>query len=403
MGSVTTERQVNLPIADSQTLSKVGHALDFPRVLLVGPDFTGGGGERHFANLSRYLFQGTCDVCVLKNSLRDNPAWLQTQNFIDTGWMNRWCYPRIIRQIREALSNKEYDCCLGFGLFPSMVLFMASRGMDTPPPVISMEITRPIEAMKQSVWYRRILYSQIQRIVYGRSDRFAANSIDGVLEAVSKLGVNTHKTQKVPNIVEAGIIHNEKSKPNPSPYTSKQPYFVCLARLVNLKRVDNVIEAFAKIVKSLNISLVILGDGPEKAQLMALAKSLGVYERITFSGHISNPYPVMHGAAGFVSASEYEGISNSILEAMFCDVPVITSFCSSDTREMCDQGAALGFEVGDYKHLAEHIVAVVTDDVLSQELVERAQEYRAPHAMERAIPAYEDLIRQVAGHKGTNR
>ena len=80
---------------------------------------------------------------------------------------------------------------------------------------------------------------------------------------------------------------------------------------------------------------------------------------------------------------------------MFSDVPVITSYCISDAREMCFQGAALGFEVGDHKLLAEHIANVITDKVLNDELIRCARMYRNPHALEYAIPFYEDLIRKV--------
>ena len=67
---------------------------------------------------------------------------------------------------------------------------------------------------------------------------------------------------------------------------------------------------------------------------------------------------------------------------------------------MCDQGAALGFEVGDYKLLAEHIANVITDKALSDELIRCARAYRRPHAMENAIPFYEDLIRKVVSSPG---
>ena len=83
---------------------------------------------------------------------------------------------------------------------------------------------------------------------------------------------------------------------------------------------------------------------------------------------------------------------------MFCDVPVITSFCSTDAREMCDQGAALGFEVGDTLQLSRHISAVVDDESVGQKLVSCAREYRAQHEMNQAIPVYEGVVRSVVEH-----
>ena len=62
---------------------------------------------------------------------------------------------------------------------------------------------------------------------------------------------------------------------------------------------------------------------------------------------------------------------------------------------MCDQGAALGFEVGDVLQLSKHISAIMSDESLGENLVSRAQRYRTPHEMNQAIPVYEGLIRSV--------
>ena len=80
---------------------------------------------------------------------------------------------------------------------------------------------------------------------------------------------------------------------------------------------------------------------------------------------------------------------------MFCDVSVITSFCSSDAREICNQGAALGFEVGDLVRLSKHILAMMGDESIGAKLVSRAQTYRAPHELSQAIRVYEALILSV--------
>ncbi len=66
---------------------------------------------------------------------------------------------------------------------------------------------------------------------------------------------------------------------------------------------------------------------------------------------------------------------------------------------MCEQGAALGFDVGDRVLLAGHITALVTDRMLGQKLVKSANKYREPHAMHNAISFYEDVIRNVVTGK----
>jgi glycosyltransferase involved in cell wall biosynthesis len=361
-----------------------------PRVLLVGPDIVGGGGERHFLALSRYLYGGNTDVSVLRNSSDENHTLGRAQCLIDLNWRSRFSYPRIIRRLRKQFNNSGYDCCIGFGLFPSILVYLASRKIQRSTRIISMEITRPIESMKRATRWRQILYTLLRRIAYRGSDLFLANSLDGVQESIDKLGVNGKTARRVPNIIDARNIDREKNKPNP--IASVRPYIICVSRLVELKRVNDVLIAFARSTISSSMGLVIVGNGPLKEQLMLLAESLGIRDRVVFTGHVKNPFPILNEASVFVTAAEYEGFSNSVLEAMFCDVPVITSLCSTDAQEMCDQGAAVGFEIGDQSRLAEHITAITSDKTLSGELVRRARDYRAPHSLENAIPVYEDLI-----------
>jgi glycosyltransferase involved in cell wall biosynthesis len=377
------------PVIDEQSV-----ASSLPRVLLVGPDFSGGGGERHFANLSRYLFGGTCDVTILCNSLSDAQTCELGERFLNLKWTSRLSYPRIIYQIRDRLIRNKYDCCLGFGMFPSVILYLAARGLSYSPSLISMEITRPVGSSKHNLGWRTILYTQLRRAAYCGCDMFLANSLDGVSESIKNLGVDENKAYRVPNIIENKRISDEKWSHNP--YEANLPYIVSVSRLIQSKRVDDLLRAFASSSIASSSSLMIVGDGPEKRNLMMLATSLGISSKVTFSGYENNPYPIMYGASVFVLSSEYEGFSNSVLEAMFCDVPVITSFCSSDAREMCNYGAALGFEVGDCNQLAKHIVSIVHDNKLRMELVQHAREYRSSHALENAISFYEGLIRKAA-------
>lgn len=94
-----------------------------------------------------------------------------------------------------------------------------------------------------------------------------------------------------------------------------------------------------------------MGDGKARKALANQVKDMSLEEVVIFTGVLENPFPLLRGAAAFVLASEYEGYSNSLLEAMFCDVPVITSSCSSDADEMARYGAVQSFEIGNVKHV----------------------------------------------------
>jgi glycosyltransferase involved in cell wall biosynthesis len=165
-----------------------------------------------------------------------------------------------------------------------------------------------------------------------------------------------------------------------------------VSRLDPFKRVDTLIEAVSGLDPALPWRVDIVGDGPSRADLEAMVGAQGVIGRVHFHGWQKNPYPFMAKACVTVLSSTYEGFSNTVLESMALGTPVITSFCSSDARQMVERGAALGFEVGDGDALCKHLVHVLSRPGCSTELSLGAVSYIAPHITDNAVPSYERLI-----------
>lgn len=171
-----------------------------------------------------------------------------------------------------------------------------------------------------------------------------------------------------------------------------EQYVVCCGRLDYMKRIDTVIEAIAMMPESTTCALVIVGDGLARKDLEELAQDLGVSNKVIFTGWLTNSAPVVKNGAALVLASEFEGFSNSVLEAMFLKVPVITSLCSSDASVMCETGAALGFEVGNSQQLLKKLKLVITNKSIASNLVDRGYEYSQSHELSQAISFYEKMF-----------
>jgi len=368
-----------------------------PSILVVGNGLSGGGAEARLSRLVPRLFGGQVDLALL---LGGNNNTLQEKNgkVFDLQWRGKFSYPRLILSLRRIVLQRQYDAIISFGFFPIVISALAILGISDRPKFIISEITRPIASVKMLNGPRRFIYYWLRKYLYKKGDLISANSIDGLFETCQLIGIDPKFGVRLPNIINSEEIRMKKDKVTPFLIPISR-YVICISRLAYMKRIDTVVEAIKKLVGRVDCGLVIVGDGEAQQALETQVKSLGLQSLVMFTGKLDNPFPLLKGPLAFVLASEYEGFSNSILEAMFCDVPVITSLCSSDAREMCEQGAALGFDVGDVEQLAEHIVAVMSDETLAQGLVNRAREYRAPHALENAIPVYENLIRRVAGYE----
>ena len=361
-----------------------------PRILVVGPGFSGGGAERRFINVATHLFGGTADIAVLVGGGDIGVSG----NVINLGWKGRLSYVRAIWRLMKIIKHERYRVLMAFGLFPSVISILASKLVSCNTKVIVNEITRPkMESENNSTW-RMLTYNAMRKWIYPKSDLITANSIDGLAETCELANVELGQAIRVVNAVDSKYLVR-KSAALSEFIVPKRNYVICIGRLDFMKRMDTVIESFDLTKDKVDSNLVIVGDGEARMKLEQRVVALGLQKSVLFAGKLENPFPLLRAARAFILASEYEGFSNSVLEAMFCDIPVITSYCSSDALEMCSYGAARGFEVGNVIQLSDHIVCVLQNESVRERMINEAQKYRVPHELGRAISSYEEIIMQV--------
>ena len=106
----------------------------------------------------------------------------------------------------------------------------------------------------------------------------------------------------------------------PAPRTSETPVIGAVAALRAEKNIARLLRAFAAVDRPAR--LVIVGDGPERQALQALAQSLGIAGRTTWAGHIPDPARLFQGFDIFAMSSDTEQMPISLLEAMAASLPV---------------------------------------------------------------------------------
>lgn len=110
-----------------------------------------------------------------------------------------------------------------------------------------------------------------------------------------------------------------------------RPVLVSVGRLVSSKGFDDLIRAFALLGRG---SLVIVGDGPMRGELEALAQKLQVADRIAMPGFLNAPEQVLQAADLYVSASHWEGYGLTLIEAYACGLPVVAVDCDFGPAEI---------------------------------------------------------------------
>lgn len=102
------------------------------------------------------------------------------------------------------------------------------------------------------------------------------------------------------------------------------PTLLIVGHLIDRKGQHFAIRALARLP---DVTLMIAGDGPSEAALRALAKQLGVADRVRFLGHVDqHQLPALYGAAdATLSCSDREGIANVLLESLACGTPLVAT------------------------------------------------------------------------------
>ena len=163
-------------------------------------------------------------------------------------------------------------------------------------------------------------------------------------------------------------------------------------RLVEQKNFFMLIRAFAEVRSQLDVRLIILGEGPQRKQIVDLINNLNIEETVSLPGWVDNPYSFMAKADLFVLSSSKEGCPNVLLEALACGCPVVSTDCPSGPSEILDHGRwGRLVPVNDQTALAEAIVATLEDDTNQDALRQRAEQFSAENMIEK----FETLIREV--------
>jgi len=113
---------------------------------------------------------------------------------------------------------------------------------------------------------------------------------------------------------------------------------VCVGRLTHLKAFHLAIEALARLPPDLKVRLVLVGEGPARDDLSALARRLGVDHAVHLVGAQSNPWRFMARADLLVHPSKTEAFPNVFGEAMALGLPVLATDCSPGVREYLEEG-----------------------------------------------------------------
>ena len=219
---------------------------------------------------------------------------------------------------------------------------------------------------------------------------------DELRAALPSLGYGSANTQTIFNGVELPMELASDAGAGSQPPGPRPRRLVYVGRLVALKRVDLILQAFAafrqRAAANLNAELIVIGDGPEREKLEALAKELELGMSCTFRGVVSNPKPLVKSSDALILASEHEGTPMCILEALSLGVPVIAPRVGGITPQLVAPRSGVLLDTTTVDTLTEAIEKVIGDR--SNFAPELPADYTVEQMAVRYLHLYEGRLRR---------
>lgn len=189
-------------------------------------------------------------------------------------------------------------------------------------------------------------------------------------EFVSKFG-NRSKIIVIKNIVLPKNLKN-----NQEFFLFKKEdtkiYGLFVSRIVKGKGLNDIIKALSSILKTHpTFTLVIAGDGPEKSECINLANSLNVSESIIWLGFVPNKLllKLISNADIFIFSSHFpEGMPMSLVEALQCGIPIITTRVRFAVNYMVEYENCLFIEAGNISDIADKLNQLIMNKVLQMKM-----------------------------------
>lgn len=180
----------------------------------------------------------------------------------------------------------------------------------------------------------------------------------------------------------------------PKIQSSKQNRIISVARLAPQKNQKMMIEAFAKVADEFpDWQLVIFGEGPLRAELESLVSSLKLQGRVLLPGRTEHVIEELRKSKIFCLSSDYEGMSNSMLEAVCVGLPVISTKVSGSEDLVNDGVDGFLIDMNDVDGMAKAMGKVMSDGQLMNKMSQINKEKAGLYQLDKITIMWERALR----------
>jgi N-acetyl-alpha-D-glucosaminyl L-malate synthase BshA len=232
---------------------------------------------------------------------------------------------------------------------------------------------------------------------------YSINQSDGVTAVSEDLKKDTYKhfditreIRVIPNFIDLEKFKKQrKDHFKTAICPNGEKLIVHTSNFRKVKRVDDVVRVFEKLVDAIPAKLLLVGDGPERAHIENLCRELNIYDDVRFLGKLEAVEEVLSVADLFVMPSEKESFGLAALEAMACEVPLISSNVGGIPELNITGVTGFTSNVGDVEEMTKNALHILSNDNLATfkaNALARAKEFD----IAKILPLYESFYEEVA-------
>jgi N-acetyl-alpha-D-glucosaminyl L-malate synthase BshA len=227
---------------------------------------------------------------------------------------------------------------------------------------------------------------------------FCINQSDAVTAVSESLKNSTYEhfgisrdIHVIPNFVVPAEENSVFSEHMRRKYACDGERIIChVSNFRKVKRVDDVLRVFAKVNSEKPSKLILVGDGPERANCERICRELDLCDRVIFLGKVRDTSHVLEIADVFLLPSETESFGLAALEAMAVGVPVISSNTGGIPEVNIHGYSGFLSNVGDITDMANNMLELLKDENL-QNFKKNARERSKVFSLDAILPMYENI------------